>query len=65
MFQAFYKEWCATLIELDKLTWQACHIAPARDYGFEVVHCVVMTNIDANGFSRNPSPSDEDLTGAR
>ena len=63
MFQAFYKEWCATLVELDKLTGKL--VILLREYGFEVVHCVVMTNIDANGFSRNPSPSDEDLTGAR
>ena len=36
-----------------------------QDYDFEVVHRAGITNLDANGLSRNPSPSNEDLTGAR
>ena len=35
-----------------------------EDYNFEVVHRVGITNLDADGISRNWSPSDEDLTGA-
>jgi hypothetical protein len=34
-------------------------------YDFEVVHRAGITNLDADGISRNPSPSNEDLTGAR
>ena len=30
-----------------------------------MVHRVGITNLDADGLSRNSSPSDEDLTGAR
>ena len=40
-------------MELDKLT------------GKLAVHRAGITNVDADGLSRNPSPSDEDLTGAR
>ena len=36
-----------------------------QEYDFEVVHCVGITNLDVDGLSRNPSPSDEDLTRAR
>ena len=36
-----------------------------QEYDFEVVHRAGITNVDANGLSHNPSPSDEDLTGAR
>ena len=36
-----------------------------QDYDFEMVHRVGITNLDVDGLSRNPSPSDEDLTGAR
>ena len=34
-----------------------------QDYDFEVVHYTRITNVDADGLSRNQSPSDEDLTG--
>lgn len=36
-----------------------------QEYDFEVVQRAGITNLDADGLSRNPSPSDEDLTGAR
>ena len=36
-----------------------------QEYDFEVVHRAGMTNIDVDGLSRNPSPLDEDLIGAR
>lgn len=35
-----------------------------HDYDYEVVDCVWITNLDADGRSRNPNPSDEDFTGA-
>jgi hypothetical protein len=35
-----------------------------QEYDFEV-HRVGITDLDADGLSRNPNPSDEDLTGAR
>ena len=36
-----------------------------QEYNFEVVHRVGITNLDAGGLSRNPSPSKEDLIGAK
>ena len=36
-----------------------------QEYDFEVIHHTRTTNLDTSGFSHNPSPSDEDLTGAR
>jgi hypothetical protein len=54
------------LMELDKLT---CKLAMwallLHEYDFEVVHRGEIINLDANGLSRNPSPLDEDLIGAR
>ena len=35
-----------------------------QEYNFEVVHRANITNLDVDGLSRNPSPSDEDLIGA-
>jgi hypothetical protein len=32
-------------------------------YNFEVVHRVEITNLNADGLSRNPNHSDEDLIG--
>jgi hypothetical protein len=53
------------LVESDKLTDKLVRWALLlQEYEFEVVHHVGITNLDADGFSRNPSPSDEDLTGA-
>ena len=47
---------------IDKLTkW----ILLLHEYDFEVVHLLGITNLDTDGFSRNPSPSDKDLLGAR
>ena len=41
---------------------------PTEDVGgdedFEVVQCAGITNFDVDGLVCNPSPSDEDLTGA-
>ena len=54
------------LMELNKLTGKLTRWALLlQDYDFEVVHRAGITNLDANGLSRNPSPSDEDLIGAR
>ena len=36
-----------------------------QEYNFEVVHYDVITNMDADGLSRDPSPLDKDLTRAR
>ena len=36
-----------------------------QEHDFEVVHRVGITNLDADGLSRNPSPSEKDLTGTR
>ena len=53
-------------MESDKLTSKLARWALLlQEYDFEVVHRAGITNMDADGLSRNPSPSDEDLTGAR
>ena len=53
------------LMESDKLTGKLTRWALLlQDYDFEVVHHVGITNLDADGLLRNPSPSDEDLIGA-
>lgn len=36
-----------------------------QEYDFEVVHQADITNLDADGLSRNPSLFDEDLIGAK
>ena len=36
-----------------------------QEYDFEMIHRAGVTNLDADGFSHNPNPLDEDLTGAR
>src|SRR5438270_12233071 len=36
-----------------------------QEYDFEVVHRAGITNLDADGLSRNPSPLEEDLIGAK
>lgn len=54
------------LMESDKLTGKLARWALLlQEYDFEVVHRAGITNLDADGLSRNPSPSEEDLTGAR
>ena len=54
------------LMESDKLTSKLARwVLLLQKYDFEVVHCAGITNLDADGLSSNPSPSDEDLTGAR
>jgi hypothetical protein len=54
------------LMESDKLTGKLAQWALLlQEYDFEVVHRAGITNLDADGLSRNPSPSNEDLTGAR
>jgi hypothetical protein len=35
------------------------------EYDFKVVHRAGLVNMDANGLSRNPVPSQADATGAR
>jgi len=53
-------------MESDKVTSKLARWALLiQEYDFEVVHRGGITNLDADGLSRNPSPSDEDLTGAR
>ena len=54
------------LMESDKLTSKlAIWALLLQEYDFEVVHRAGITNMDADRRSRNPSPSDEDLTGAK
>ena len=53
-------------MKLDKLTSKfAMWALLLQEYGFEVVHRAGIINLDADGFSCNPSPSDGDLTEAR
>ena len=53
-------------MKLDKLTDKLARwTLLLHEYDFEVVHYVGNTNLDANGLSHNPSPSYEDLTGAK
>ena len=53
-------------MELDKLIGKLIMLALLlHDYDFEVVYFVGISNPDADGLSRNPSPSNEDLTEAR
>jgi hypothetical protein len=54
------------LMESDKLTDKLTKWALLlQEYNFEAVHRAGITNLNADGLPRNPSPSDEDLTGAR
>ena len=53
-------------MESDKLIGKLARWALLfQEYDFEVGHRARITNLDADGFSRNLSPSDEDLTEVR
>ena len=53
-------------MESDKLTGKFAKWALLlKEYDFEVVHHVGITNMNIDGLSRNQSPLDDDLTGAR
>ena len=54
------------LMESDKLTGKLARwTLLLHEYDFEVVHKAGVKNLDADDLSRNPSPLQEDLTGAR
>ena len=54
------------LMESDKLIGKlAKWVLLLQEYDFEVVYREGITNLDVDGHSCNPSPSEEDLTGAR
>jgi hypothetical protein len=54
------------LMESDKLTWKLARWAlMLMEYDFKVVHKAGLVNMDADGLSRNPIPSQEDATGTR
>ena len=54
------------LMESDKLTGNLVRwVLLLYEYNFEVVHRAGITNLNADGLSRNPNPSDEYLTGAK
>ena len=49
-------------MKLDKLTGKLTMWALLlQEYDFEMIHCVGIINLDANGLSHNPSSSNEDL----
>ena len=53
-------------MESDKLKGKfATWVLLLQEYDLEMVHRAGITNLNADGLSRNLSPSDEDLTGAR
>jgi hypothetical protein len=54
------------LMESDKLTWKLARWAlMLMEYDFKVVHRTGLVNMDADGLSRNPIPSQTDVTGTR
>ena len=54
------------LMESDKLHGKLAKWALLlQQYDCEVIHRAWITNLDVNGLSRNPSPLNEDLTGAK
>lgn len=53
------------LMECDKLTGILARWALKLQYDFKVVHRSGLVNMDADGLSRNPCPSQVDSTGAR
>ena len=54
------------LIDSDKLTSKLARWAlMLQEYQFQVVHRAGLVNLDADGLSRNPCPSQQDTTGAR
>ena len=53
-------------MKLDKFIGKLTMLALLlQKYKFEVVHYAGVTNLDVDGFSRNPSPLNKDLTEAR
>jgi hypothetical protein len=54
------------LMESDKLTRKLAQWAlMLMEYDFKVVHRTGLVNMDADGLSHNPIPSQADATGAR